>query len=570
MPSLDRAAIDSDADRVVRRLARAGHKAYLVGGCVRDILVGKKPKDFDVATSATPNEVKSLFRNCRIIGRRFRLATVFFGDKIIETSTFRANPREDETETTADLLIRRDNVFGNETEDARRRDFTMNGLFYDVEAEEVIDHVGGLEDIGARRVRTIGDPEIRFQEDPVRMLRAVKFAARLDFQIEPATYRALVRWRHEIRKCPPPRVLEEVFRLLRGGASRRSMELLVETGLLSALSSSLAGLFEGPGAPVTAAATPSEVPRSTLTHTVYDEDADADTDADADADADADVDVDVDVDASLNANATLDVDDDTDTETDDDTDDADDTDDTDPPAPLDSEEVEWHRLWADESPLPRHAPAARSPASAASAGSSRSPLAFPTPPAAAIPPPIAVAGDASVLAVRRTRAWVLLIHLDKAITSGRDPSNAMVLAGLLYPFISEELIAARPADANLMVLRVGQPVIDQLRVPRRDSERLRQILLAQRRIAVARGRGGRPELLGGREFFVDATLLWELNEVAAGRPVEPMAAQPGDGEGNGERGGNGGGDADEDGRPRKRRRRRRGGRRRQAGDGAAA
>src|SRR5690349_5011157 len=136
--------IDAEADKVVRRLARHGYKAYLVGGCVRDLLLGRKPKDFDVATSATPKDIKKLFRNCRIIGRRFRLAHVFFGAKIIETSTFRANPRDvdlgDEGEASTvegeELLIRRDNVFGTAEEDARRRDFTMNGLFYDVEADE--------------------------------------------------------------------------------------------------------------------------------------------------------------------------------------------------------------------------------------------------------------------------------------------------------------------------------------------------------------------------------------------------------------------------------------------------
>ena len=185
MPSLDRAAIDPDADRVVRKLTRAGYKAYLVGGCVRDLLVNRTPKDFDVATSATPNEIKATFRNSRIIGRRFRLAHVFFGSKIIEVSTFRANPRDEDDH---DLLIRRDNVFGSETEDARRRDFTINGLFYDVEREEVIDHVGGLADLEAKLLHTIGDPDIRFQEDPVRMLRAIKFAARLGFGFEPGTW----------------------------------------------------------------------------------------------------------------------------------------------------------------------------------------------------------------------------------------------------------------------------------------------------------------------------------------------------------------------------------------------
>ena len=190
--------------------------------CARPARRRRTPKDFDVATSATPNEIKATFRNSRIIGRRFRLAHVFFGSKIIETATFRANPRDEDDH---DLLIRRDNVFGTETEDARRRDFTINGLFYDVEREEVIDHVGGLADLEAKLVRTIGDPDIRFQEDPVRMLRAIKFAARLDFGFEPATWRALLRWRGEISKCAPPRLLEEIHRLLRGGAARRSFEL---------------------------------------------------------------------------------------------------------------------------------------------------------------------------------------------------------------------------------------------------------------------------------------------------------------------------------------------------------
>src|SRR5687768_133550 len=269
MPSLDRAAIDPDADRVVRKLTRAGHKAYLVGGCVRDLLVGRSPKDFDCATSATPNEVKALFRNCRIIGRRFRLAHVFFGPKIIETSTFRANPREDEDDDSPDLLIRRDNVFGTETEDARRRDFTINGLFYDVEKEEVIDYVGGLPDLDARLVRTIGDPDVRFQEDPVRMLRAIKFAARLEFGFEPTTWRALLRWRGEISKCAPPRLLEEIHRLLRGGAARRSFELLVETGVLAVLSPYLAGLMEGEGAPATAPPLAMTAPRPTVARLEY-------------------------------------------------------------------------------------------------------------------------------------------------------------------------------------------------------------------------------------------------------------------------------------------------------------
>jgi poly(A) polymerase len=241
--------IDPDAAKVVQRLRDNDHLAYLVGGCVRDLLLGLKPKDFDVVTSATPNEIKRLFRNSRIIGRRFRLAHVFYGPKIIETSTFRANPRELEEEEgdgggggdeSGDLLIRRDNVFGTPEEDARRRDFTINGLFYDTKTGQVIDHVKGMADLEARVVRTIGDPDIRFREDPIRILRAVKFAARCNLSIEPETYRRMMEHRDEIAKSAQARVSEEFYRLLRAGAARRSMELLVETDLLQMLTPELA------------------------------------------------------------------------------------------------------------------------------------------------------------------------------------------------------------------------------------------------------------------------------------------------------------------------------------------
>jgi poly(A) polymerase len=239
--------IDPDAAKVVQRLRDNEHLAYLVGGCVRDLLLGRKPKDFDVVTSATPNEIKRVFRNCRIIGRRFRLAHIFFGPKIIETATFRANPRELEEDDagngeaeSGDLLIRRDNVFGTPEEDARRRDFTINGLFYDTKTGQVIDHVNGMADLESRVVRTIGDPDIRFREDPIRILRAVKFAARCDLTIEPETYRRMMEHRAEIAKCAQARVSEEFYRLLRAGAAKRSMELLVETDLLETFAPELA------------------------------------------------------------------------------------------------------------------------------------------------------------------------------------------------------------------------------------------------------------------------------------------------------------------------------------------
>lgn len=249
--------VDPDAAKVVKRLTRAGHQAYLVGGGVRDLLLGQKPKDFDIATSARPHEVRALFRNCRVIGRRFRLAHVLFsGGKIIEVATFRRDPRDGDAppvstvedgegvrlvpgvrnvDEDTDLLIRHDNAFGEPHEDALRRDFTINGLFYDLERDEVIDYVGGVRDVRARVVRTIGDPAIRFREDPIRILRAIKFCARLDLGLDAELYDALIDQRQTVGRASPPRTFEEILRLLRGGAAHRSFYLLWDSGLLSLL-----------------------------------------------------------------------------------------------------------------------------------------------------------------------------------------------------------------------------------------------------------------------------------------------------------------------------------------------
>ena len=247
---LDDDSIDPDAAKVVRRLERAGFQAYLVGGCVRDLLLFGKPKDFDICTSARPEDVRALFRNCRIIGRRFRLAHVLFGGgKVIEVATFRRNPQtdapeEDATEADYDLLIRSDNVFGEAHEDALRRDFTINALFYDLDRRQVLDWCGGMEDIARRRIHTIGDPVTRFREDPVRILRAIKFAARLDLGIDPDVYDAMVGCREELAKAARPRVFEEILRLLRGGAAHRSMWLLWETGAMAILLPELAAFLD--------------------------------------------------------------------------------------------------------------------------------------------------------------------------------------------------------------------------------------------------------------------------------------------------------------------------------------
>ncbi|MCL2450843.1 MAG: polynucleotide adenylyltransferase PcnB [Polyangiaceae bacterium] len=242
--------IDPDAGKVVRRLERSGYQAYLVGGCVRDLLLGGKPKDFDIATSARPEDVRALFRNCRIIGRRFRLAHILFGaGKVIEVATFRRNPAmeapdEEAGEVFDDLLIRSDNVFGEAHEDALRRDFTMNALFYDLDRRQVLDWCGGMHDVSRRAIHTIGDPMVRFREDPIRILRAVKFAARLDLGIAPDVYDAMVATRDDLAKSARPRLFEEILRLLRGGAAHRSMWLLWETGAMSVVLPELAAFLD--------------------------------------------------------------------------------------------------------------------------------------------------------------------------------------------------------------------------------------------------------------------------------------------------------------------------------------
>ena len=241
--------LDSDAVKIVDRLTRFDHAAYLVGGCVRDLLLGHKPKDFDIATSATPRQIKRLFRNCRIIGRRFRLAHIYFQNgKVIEVATFRAQDDEGaggETGTDrGDLLIRDDNQFGTMEEDALRRDFTINSLFYDVKKGTVLDHADGLGDLRRKLVCTIGDPTIRFKEDPIRILRAIKFAARLDFEIEAETLQALRKTCGEIPKAAAPRILEELNRFCRGGAARRSFELLRDYGVFEVIAPELAKRYK--------------------------------------------------------------------------------------------------------------------------------------------------------------------------------------------------------------------------------------------------------------------------------------------------------------------------------------
>jgi len=430
--------IDPDAAKVVKRLVRHGHVAFLVGGSVRDLLLRRRPKDFDVATSARPNQVRALFRNCRIIGRRFRLAHILFGGgKIIETATFRRDPGADPLEDpeiasrlipagllstdrddaaggddddddrngasalrrspmdslvppTAerdDVLIRQDNVFGEPHEDAIRRDFTINGLFYDVHRGEVIDYVGGLADLEARVVRTIGSPSLRLREDPVRILRAIKFSARLDLGIDPDLYDAMVATREDLQRAAPPRVLEEVLRLLRGGAAHRSVYLALETGVLAVVLPEVAALL-------------------------------------------------------------------------------------------------------DDLPLPGF--------------------------------------------------WARLDAIDQRQREGRLPSDAVLLAALLLDALDEELRDVRDVSAAFEDFMSG--VMERFAVPRRLKDRLRAVVVAQRRLA--RGRLGS---LPRRDFFADAATLYAIDLESRGVPLPEWARNPE----------NAAPEAESSGRRRRRRRRRR-------------
>jgi poly(A) polymerase len=227
------AALDQDALRVISRLVRHGHQAYLVGGCVRDLLLGRRPKDFDVATSAHPRQVKRLFHTGRIIGRRFRLVHISYGSHIVETATFRREPPPREADE--DLLIVEDNEYGTAAEDARRRDFTINGLFLDPAGGRILDYVGGLADLDQGVLRTIGDPRVRMAEDPVRILRAVKFATRLGFRIDSATWEAMRETAPELGRSARPRVLEEILRLLRSGTALGAFRMLRRAGALEVI-----------------------------------------------------------------------------------------------------------------------------------------------------------------------------------------------------------------------------------------------------------------------------------------------------------------------------------------------
>ncbi len=234
---LRRDHMDQDALKVINRLNRHGYRSYLVGGCVRDMILGRRPKDFDVVTSATPAQIRKAFTNSRAIGRRFKIVHVVFqGGKIIEVSTFRSLPQHRlDREEADDYMLKRDNQFGSAREDAARRDFTINALFFDARNESIIDYVGGYEDIKEGRIQVIGDADISFKEDPVRMLRAAKFSALLGFTMPPNLLKAIRRNRTEILKSSTARMLEEYNKIFRTGKASQIFQAFAESGLLKTL-----------------------------------------------------------------------------------------------------------------------------------------------------------------------------------------------------------------------------------------------------------------------------------------------------------------------------------------------
>ena len=484
--TIDLSQIDPDAVKVVQRLRRFGFEAFLVGGCVRDLLLGRKPKDFDVSTSATPPELRRLFRNCRIIGRRFRLAHIFFGPKIFETSTFRANPRELEEddkaggEVSEDLLIRRDNVFGTAEQDAQRRDFTINGLFLDPESGQVTDYVNGMADIEARMVRTIGDPDIRFREDPIRILRAVKFAARCNLSIEEETLRCMVEHAQEISKCAQARVSEEFFRLLRAGASHRSMELLVELKLLPVMMPALDAWRQGysvPGGRNQTAPAGFDGPRQG-----FDSDDDGHESESHDSQShdgqlhDGQLHDDGRLhDSQLHDNGSGDRE------------------------SQESLSLENGLTGVDSASAQPNSPTLQEGANA---------------------------GLRSDISADPQRLWTYLDALDK-VTSGEDasPSNAVVIATLVMPWLYQALAPGSASrDAGSLVANSLRAFIEQLRISRRDAENTRQLLLMLRHFIPSReAQRRRPPRISNRDLASDLT--WMVKVVARAEVI-PLEGLP--------------------------------------------
>ena len=228
----DKTLIDKDAKKVIKTLNKAGHEAYLVGGCIRDLLLGHKPKDFDIATSATPEQVHNTFKRSRLVGRRFRLVHIMFSSrKYIEVATFRSG----KVKTAKNGAIAKDNLYGTLKEDAFCRDFSINGLYYDIQKSHVIDYVDGLEALNNSEIRMIGKPEERFREDPVRMIRAIRFKVKLDAVIDPIISKSISKHAHLLANVPAARLYDEFIKLFHNENSYEVFEQLSKFGLLKYL-----------------------------------------------------------------------------------------------------------------------------------------------------------------------------------------------------------------------------------------------------------------------------------------------------------------------------------------------
>lgn len=447
--------IDKDALKVVRRLLQHDFETYLVGGCVRDLLLGRRPKDFDVATSATPEEIRMLFRNSRIIGRRFRLVHIYFHRKIIETATFRSEPKDELN--SEDPLIWRDNEFGTAEEDARRRDFTINGLFYDVATGKVVDNVDGLGDLRQSLVKTIGDPEIRMQEDPVRILRAVMFASRLGFDIHRDTWEAMQKYAHLVPRCSNARLLEEIYKLLRTGAAKPTFGRLKELGLLGSLFPEIGMLFGELELPVLRAGNKKQNRQDDIALETLDSD-----------------ELDEVALSKLSALASLDGED-----------------------FEEMDESSENDFLMDENSLVIEAELAQE--------RSRVDELYQI---------LEIDEEEHLLEIRE-QLWAQLAALDELVTTLDEPPRPpLLLAALLSPLVRVALghdrrMGKTTEQVDAMISAIGI----RLQVARRHRERLKQILVAQRRLTQSRPKA----ILMQRDYFPQAFMLLQLRAKATGR-----------------------------------------------------
>jgi poly(A) polymerase len=467
-PEIPLESIDADALWVVKRLRAKGYEAYLTGGCVRDLLLGREPKDFDVATAAHPNEVKAVFRNCRLIGRRFRLAHVYFpGGKIIETATFRANPLDELEDLPEDLLVERDNVFGNVEDDARRRDLTINGLFYDPLAGKVLDFVDGRPDLEKRLIRTIGDPQIRFREDPVRIIRAIKFATRLGFDFETDTWQAMKDHTSELLRCAAPRLQEEMLRLLGSGHAKKAYELCRDVGLLEVLMPELLSGLNDERAHFTPAPPPAPEPEAPPAEAAAEGEPAGEVEAVAEGEVATEGE----------------------------------------PAEAASE--------APAEAAPEGEAEASEAAEAASAEAAPEPVPAPEP--VSLDPVPAPTSEQ-----RWERFWSLLATLDEVRSREVEVSSGVMLSTLLLS--SWEAYQASDDDGVAWLDGLCNTWSERLRLTRRDKELMDLLLKSLELYSPPYRRGAAAKQLVGRPWFREGLLLYTLGKHAAGVELDEVAA----------------------------------------------